>query len=668
MRNHHQALCARIEEASYLYNVLDQPRIPDAEYDRLMSELLELESAHPELKTPTSPSRRVGGQPLTAFKQVVHKIPMLSLDNVFSGAEVRAFDQRICDRLMMLSGLNFCCEPKIDGLAVSLLYVGGRLVQAATRGDGTTGEDVTENVRTINAIPLTLRGAGSAIERLEVRGEVFMPKAGFETMNAKARAEGGKIFVNPRNAAAGSLRQLDSRITAGRPLAFYAYGVGQGSHALGDSHFGRLSQLKAWGLPISPEVKLKKGIEGCLAFHNDILSRRSELTYEIDGVVYKVDSIRLQEELGFVSRAPRWATAHKFPAQEEMTQLESVEFQVGRTGAVTPVAKLKPVFVGGVTVSNATLHNADEIARLDLMIGDTVIVRRAADVIPQIAGIVKDLRPANAGEILFPTQCPVCGSVVERLMGEAVARCTGGLLCKAQRAAALKHFAGRRAMAIDGLGDKLVEQLVDKGLVKTPADLFNLSVDDLTGLDRMGPTSAGRLVTAIETARSTSLPRFLFALGIREVGEATALNLANHFLNLHALRTASIEELLAVADVGEVVAKNVYDFLRQPHNCAMLDSLLADGVHWPAIEQKAASEQPFAGKVFVLTGSLTSLTRQNAEAALRALGAKVAVSVSTKTHVLVAGTAAGSKLNDALRLEIEVWGEEKLVQELGLHA
>ena len=502
----HRQLCELLTEYGHQYYVLDNPTVPDAEYDRLMRELIALEADHPELKTPASPSVRVGGQPLTAFSQVRHEIPMLSLDNVFSSEELQAFEQRMSDRLKRDVRFTFCCEPKLDGLAVSLLYVNGQLVQAATRGDGATGEEITENVRTIKAIPLALRGSGWP-DRLEVRGEVFMPKAGFEAMNAKALAAGEKVFVNPRNAAAGSLRQLDSRITASRPLSFYAYGVGVGGEQLGGSHFGRLNQLKEWGLPLSPEVKLKEGAAGCQAFHDDILARRGELPYEIDGVVYKVDAIALQEELGFVARAPRWATAHKFPAQEEMTLLENVEFQVGRTGAVTPVAKLKPVFVGGVTVSNATLHNADEIERLGVMVGDTVIVRRAGDVIPQIVAVVEAQRPVDAREILFPTECPVCGSAVERLEGEAVARCSGGLFCEAQRKEAIKHFAARRAMDVDGLGDKIVEQLVDKGLVKTPADLFSLNAIQLAGLERMGQKSALNLVAAIDAARSTTLPR-----------------------------------------------------------------------------------------------------------------------------------------------------------------
>lgn len=663
----HQTLCEQLTEYGYQYYVLDTPTVPDAEYDRLMRELIELEAAHPELRTAASPSQRVGGAALTAFAEVSHEIPMLSLDNVFSDDELLAFDQRMQDRLKRPQTFTFCCEPKLDGLAVSLLYEAGVLVRAATRGDGSTGEEITENVRTIQVIPLRLKGDGWPA-RLEVRGEVFMPKAGFDALNERARASGDKVFANPRNAAAGSLRQLDSRITATRPLAFYAYGVGIGGEELGDSHHGRLSRLGQWGLPICPEVKLAQGAAGCQAFHDDILSRRDALPYEIDGVVYKVDDIALQQELGFVARAPRWATAHKFPAQEEMTELENVEFQVGRTGAITPVAKLKPVFVGGVTVSNATLHNADEIERLGVMVGDTVIVRRAGDVIPQIVSVVEARRPADARAILFPDACPVCGSAVERIEGEAVARCSGGLFCGAQRAAALKHFAARRAMDIEGLGDKIIDQLVEKQLVATPADLFRLDVKMLAGLERMGPKSAQNLVEAIDKARSTTLPRFLFALGIREVGEATALNLANHFLTLDALRAASVEQLLEVADVGDVVAKHVWFFLRQAHNIEVLEALLAAGIHWPAIEKKEATEQPLAGKTFVLTGTLTVLSRNDAKAALQALGAKVAGSVSAKTDVLVAGEAAGSKLAKAQELGITIWSERELQAALGLPA
>ena len=665
------ALRAELDEHNYRYYVLDEPSVPDAEYDRLFRELQTLEAEHPELVTPESPTQRVGGEALSAFGEVRHEVPMLSLGNGFDEEDLRAFDRSVQGGLGLSGGdlfgggaeVEYSCEPKLDGLAVSLLYRDGQLVRGATRGDGSTGEDISANVRTIRNVPLKLQGSGWPAV-LEVRGEVYMPRAGFDELNARQAESGAKTFANPRNAAAGSLRQLDPKITASRPLEFCCYGVGQVSGELPATQVGMLEQLKAWGVPISRELKLARGIEQCLAYYRDIGERRMALPYDIDGVVFKVNNIEDQQQLGFRARTPHWALAHKFPAQEELTELLDVEFQVGRTGAVTPVARLKPVKVAGVTVSNATLHNMDEVARLGLMIGDTVIVRRAGDVIPQIVAVVEAQRPADARAILFPTECPVCGSAVERLEGEAVTRCSGGLFCEAQRKEAIKHFAARRAMDVDGLGDKIVEQLVDKGLVKTPADLFSLNAIQLAGLERMGQKSALNLVAAIDAARSTTLPRFLFALGIREVGEATALNLANHFLTLDALRAASVEQLLEVADVGDIVAKHVYYFLRQPHNIEVLEALLAAGIHWPAIEKKEASEQPFAGKTFVLTGTLTTLSRNDAKAALQALGAKVAGSVSAKTDVLVAGEAAGSKLVKAQELGITVWSEEELQQAL----
>ena len=568
----HRQLCELLVEYGHQYYVLDNPTVPDAEYDRLMRELIALEAEHPELKTPASPSVRVGGQPLSAFSQVRHEIPMLSLDNVFSAEELQAFEQRMRDRLKRELNFTFCCEPKLDGLAVSLLYVDGQLVQAATRGDGATGEEITENVRTIKAIPLVLRGSGWPA-RLEVRGEVFMPKAGFEAMNAKAQAAGEKVFVNPRNAAAGSLRQLDSRITASRPLSFYAYGVGIGGDELGNSHFARLNQLKAWGLPLSPEVKLKEGAAGCQAFHDDILARRSELPYEIDGVVYKVDDIGLQQELGFVARAPRWATAHKFPAEEEMTLLENVEFQVGRTGAVTPVAKLKPVFVGGVTVSNATLHNADEIERLGVMIGDTVIVRRAGDVIPQIVAVVEAQRPADARVIEFPANCPVCGSeiiqekkivqqktkILEKTL--ATRKCTGGLDCLAQVKESLKHFVSRNAVDIEGVGDKVIEQLVNNGVVKHPADLFRLEIGDFLKLDGFADISAKNSFDAIQAKiGTTSSIDFLFGLGIPSVGQVVAERLIVELGCLDNIMSAPRGIISQINGVGLDIDAEISDY------------------------------------------------------------------------------------------------------------
>lgn len=650
----------------HLYHVLDAPEIPDAEYDRLMQQLRELEAQHPELITNDSPTQRVGAAPLDAFEQVKHEVPMLSLDNVFDEESYLAFDKRVHDRLKRADPLTFCCELKLDGLAVSLLYEDGELVRAATRGDGTTGENITANVRTIRAIPLRLQG-DNIPRRVEVRGEVFMPLAGFEQLNDEARRKGGKVFANPRNAAAGSLRQLDPRITAKRPLTFFCYGVGllEGGE-LPRSHIQRLMQFKAWGLPVSERVKLCTGSEQVIAFYRQVEQDRGGLGFDIDGVVIKVDSLDLQEQLGFVARAPRWATAFKFPAQEQITQVREVEFQVGRTGAITPVARLEPVQVAGVIVSNATLHNADEIERLGLRIGDTVIVRRAGDVIPQVVGVVMDQRPQDAKEITFPEHCPVCGSDIERVEGEAVARCTGGLFCAAQRKEALKHFVSRRALDVDGMGDKIIEQLVEKQYVENPADLFTLTAGKLTGLDRMGPKSAQNLIVALEKAKQTTFARFLYALGIREVGEATAANLAAHFRNLENLRAADIEALKSVPDVGEVVAKHVVNFLGEEHNQKVIEAL-EKVITWPEPQQIIAEEidSPFAGKTVVLTGSLTTLSRDEAKDRLAALGAKVSGSVSKKTDLVIAGEAAGSKLVKAQELGITVIDEAEMIRLLG---
>ncbi|ENM3765968.1 NAD-dependent DNA ligase LigA [Vibrio cholerae] len=652
-----------LHEHGVRYYVEDAPTIPDAEYDRLMRELLELEAAHPELMSSDSPSLRVGGRPLDAFESVVHEIPMLSLDNAFDDSELDSFYRRMTDRIPAVQHSAFCCEPKLDGLAVSLLYENGVLTRAATRGDGTTGENITENVRTIKSIPLRLQGADFPT-RLEVRGEVFMPKAGFEALNARALKKGEKQFVNPRNAAAGSLRQLDSKITAQRPLAFYAYSVGviEGGE-LATSHYQRFLQLKGWGLPICPETKLVTSLTEVKAFYQDILQRRQSLAYEIDGVVIKVDDIQLQERLGFVARAPRWAIAYKFPAQEELTLLNYVEFQVGRTGAITPVAKLEPVFVGGVTVSNATLHNADEIERLGVMVGDTVVIRRAGDVIPQIVSVVLERRPENAKSIVFPTRCPVCQSDVERVEGEAVARCSGGLICQAQRKEALKHFVSRKAMDVEGLGDKVIEQLVDREMVSTPADLFRLRAGELTILERMGPKSAQNVIDALNKAKQTTLPKFLYALGIREVGEATALNLAQHFLSLEAIQQASLEQFIEVPDVGVVVASHLQAFFAQDRNQQVINELLEQGITWPALTAApVAVDSALAGKIVVLTGSFTQLSRNDAKAALQALGAKVTGSVSKNTDIVFAGEAAGSKLAKAAELGIQVFDEQALIE------
>ena len=649
----------------YEYHVLDNPTIPDAEYDRLFHQLKALEAAHPELITADSPTQRVGAKPLSGFAQIRHEIPMLSLDNAFSDEEFYAFVKRIEDRLIRLpEPLTFCCEPKLDGLAVSILYVNGVLTQAATRGDGTTGEDITANIRTIRNIPLQLL-MDNPPARLEVRGEVFMPHEGFERLNQQALEKGEKTFANPRNAAAGSLRQLDPKITSKRPLVLNAYGIGIAEGVdLPNTHYDRLQWLKSIGIPVNPEIRLCNGTDEVLDFYRDIQNKRSSLGYDIDGTVLKINDIALQEKLGFISKAPRWAIAYKFPAQEELTRLNDVEFQVGRTGAITPVAKLEPVFVAGVTVSNATLHNGDEIERLDIAIGDTVVIRRAGDVIPQIIGVLHDRRPADARPIVFPETCPVCDSAIVRIEGEAVARCTGGLFCAAQRKEALKHFVSRKAMDIDGVGGKLIEQLVDRELIHTPADLFKLDLTTLTRLDRMGAKSAENALASLEKAKNTTLARFIFALGIREVGEATALNLANHFKTLEALQNADLEALQQVPDVGEVVANRILAFWHEPHNVAVVNDLIAQGVHWDDVEVKEVDENLFKGKTVVLTGTLTQMGRNEAKALLQDMGAKVSGSVSAKTDFVIAGDAAGSKLTKAQELGVAVLTEEEFLAQI----
>ncbi len=660
LRERLRALRDQLHHHSYQYYVLDAPEIPDAEYDRLFRELQEIEIQHPEWLSLDSPSQRVGAEPLPAFSQVRHETPMLSLDNVFSEQELLDFDRRVKSRLDDAAAPTYACEPKLDGIAVSLLYVDGVLVRGATRGDGRVGEDITQNVRTIASIPLRLRGEGWP-EELEVRGEIYMPRAGFERINALGRETDGKVFVNPRNAAAGSLRQLDSRITAKRSLEMSCYGIAlQEGEALFDTHSEGLQRLREWGFLVSPELRVVDSIEGCLAYYEDLLARRDNLAYDIDGIVFKVDSLALQAQLGFVSRAPRWAIAHKFPAQEEITLLRDVEFQVGRTGAVTPVAKLEPVFVGGVTVSNASLHNFDEIARLGVMVGDCVVVRRAGDVIPQIVQVVLERRPENAVSIMAPTRCPVCESALERAPGEAVLRCSGGLVCGAQRKEAIKHFASRKAMDIDGLGDKLVEQFVDAGLIETVADLYLLTVDQIANLERMGQKSAENLIAALDKSRATTLPRFLYSLGIREVGEATALNLARHFGGLPELMMATEEMLIEVEDVGPIVASHLHAFFATEFNRDVVRQLCERGVNWPAA-QKQGGEQPLAGQTWVLTGNLESMTRSEAKEKLQALGAKVAGSVSAKTDCVAAGTSAGSKLAKAEALGVKVVDEQGLL-------
>ncbi|MDP0008539.1 NAD-dependent DNA ligase LigA [Glaesserella parasuis] len=653
----------KLREYEYHYHVLDNPLVPDAEYDRLMNELKNLEWQHPELITSDSPTQRVGAKPLDGFAQITHETPMLSLDNAFSDDDLTGFLRRIEDRIAINSNqIEFCCEPKLDGLAVSILYVDGVLTQAATRGDGTTGEDITANIRTIRNIPLKLKSSNPP-HRLEVRGEVFMPQQGFEQLNEKALAKGEKTFANPRNAAAGSLRQLDPKITRQRPLMLNAYNIGvyESDDELPTTHFDRLQWLKTLGIPVNAEITLATGSQALTAFYQKIQAKRSSLGYDIDGTVLKVNKIVLQEQLGFISKAPRWAIAYKFPAQEEMTILNDVEFQVGRTGAITPVAKLEPVFVAGVTVSNATLHNGDEIERLGIAIGDTVIIRRAGDVIPQIVGVVAERRLDNAKKIAFPTACPVCNSAVVRVEGEAVARCTGGLFCGAQRKEALKHFVSRKAMDIDGVGEKLIEQLMERELIHTPADLFKLDHTTLMRLERMGEKSANNALQSIEKAKNTTLARFLFALGIRDVGESTAQNLANHFGTLDAIRQADLDTLKQVQDVGEVVANRLFQFWQEPHNIEVVEDLIAQGVKWQDVVQQEIADNPLKDKTVVLTGTLTQLTRDQAKALLQQLGCKVSGSVSSKTDYLIAGEKAGSKLAKAQELGVKILSEDELI-------
>ncbi|MDH5611896.1 MAG: NAD-dependent DNA ligase LigA [Gammaproteobacteria bacterium] len=650
----------QLRRHSYLYYVLDDPEISDSEYDRLYRELEQLEKEHPELITSDSPTQRVGATPLKSFSQVQHLMPMLSLDNVFSENELQAFYKRIQDRLGTDNTVEFAVEPKLDGLAVSIVYENGELVRAATRGDGTTGEDITQNIRTLHSVPLRLLGDDFP-DVLEVRGEVFMPKAGFDELNRLAREKGEKTFVNPRNAAAGSLRQLDPGITAKRPLAMYCYGAGiVEGYDLPGKHSEILQQIKRWGFPVCSESKVVEGVQGCVEFYETLLNNRDRLAYDIDGVVYKVNQIALQNKLGFVARAPRWAIAHKFPAQEEITTILDVDFQVGRTGALTPVARLEPVFVGGVTVSNATLHNMDEVRRKDIHIGDKVIVRRAGDVIPEVARVVMSLRSSDVRQIHLPKQCPVCGSDVEQTEGEAVARCSGGLFCKAQRTEAIKHYASRKAMDIDGLGDKLVEQLVEAGLINTVADLYRLNVGEVAALERMGEKSASNLIEAITVSLQPTLARFIYALGIREVGETTALNLANAFESLDALIKSDEESLQQVPDVGPVVAQHVVKFFSQQHNVDVIKQLLDAGIRFKQRAVSAVVNEQLNGKTFVITGTLHSMTRDQAKDKIQAAGAKVSSSISAKTDYLLAGEKAGSKLSKAEQLGVKVINEQQL--------
>jgi len=656
-----------LDEHNYRYYVLDSPTISDAQFDRLFHELQKLESEHPELITPQSPTQRVGAKPLKIFASIRHEIPMLSLNNGFNKEDVVAFDKRIHERLDLdlFHDIEYVCEPKFDGLSISLFYKQGLLEYAATRGDGEIGENITQNIKTIGSVPLKLRGTKYP-EILEVRGEVYIPKADFIKLNELAAKNGEKIFVNPRNAASGSLRQLDPNVTAKRPLQIFCYVVARTSsdYKLPSKHSIILEHIKEWGFRVNDEIKVVKNIEGCLSYYQEMEKKRQKLPYEIDGVVYKVNSIHLQQELGIISRAPRWALAHKFPAQEEMTQVLDIEFQVGRTGALTPVARLKPIFVGGATVSNATLHNIDEVHRKDVRIGDTVVVRRAGDVIPEIALVVLEKRPYHAQKVKLPIHCPVCGSDVVKAEGEVLARCSGGLFCKAQRQESIKHFASKTGMNIEGLGDKLIEQLVELELVKYVTDLYKLTIEQLADLERMGKKSAANIIAAIEQSKETTLAKFLYALGIREIGITTARSLAKNFGSLDALLQASEEVLQKIPDIGPVGALHIVTFFHQNHNLKLIKELQELGVHWKEELHKKMDHLPLAGKIFVLTGTLETLTRDEATEKLQELGATVSSSVSKKTSYVVTGKDAGSKLTKAQELGIEILEEKNFIKML----
>jgi DNA ligase (NAD+) len=660
-------LTARLRRWGAAYFEVDTPLVPDADYDAAMLQLRALEADHPDLQAPDSPTQRVGGAPLSAFQTIAHRMPMLSLDNAFSETELIEFHRRVIERLSV-SEITYCCEPKLDGVAVSIVYESGLLTQAATRGDGVSGEDITANVRTIRNVPLMLSG-DDIPSYLEVRGEITIPRSGFEQMNARARRLGQKVFVNPRNAAAGSLRQLDSGVTAKRPLEFTAYSVGVFEGSLPASHDGTLRALSEWCIPISEHMQTVVGIEACEVYYEQMAAQRDALPFDIDGIVYKVNSLEQQDRLGFISRAPRWAIARKFPAQEVSTRLLGVDFQVGRTGVITPVARLEPVFVAGVTVSNATLHNIDEIERLGVSIGDVVVVRRAGDVIPQIVSVVRDdtANEVSVREpIVFPAQCPACGAALAREAGETAIRCVGGVGCGAQLKGVVRHFASRKAMNIDGLGDKLIDQLVDEGLLESVADLFRLTKESVGMLDRMGEKSSENLLSSVAAARQTTLPKLIYALGIREVGEATARSLAEHFMTLDAMLAASVEALEDVDDVGPVVAQHIRAFAEDGRNCTILDELQAAGVNWPDVALDAG-DGPLAGTIWVVTGKLVAMSREEAESRLRALGAKTASSVSKKTTSVVAGPGAGSKRKRAESLAVPIIDESALLVVLESH-
>ncbi len=658
---HYLELIEQITRYDYEYYVLNESTVPDAHYDRLMLEIRELEQANPDWVTADSPTQRVAGTPQEGFATVAHRVAMLSLDNAFSSDDLIAFVKRLQDRLNSEATIEFACEPKLDGIAISLLYENGRLIRGATRGDGTTGEDITANVRTVRSIPLKLHGTGWPTV-LEVRGEIYLPKKGFEQMNAQAIKNDQKTFVNPRNAASGSLRQLDSKLTAQRPLEMCCYSVGyyEGGELPATQH-ELMNLFGQWGLKINSEQAVVQGVEGILDYYTTLEQKRDALAYEIDGIVFKVNDFNLQSRLGFVSRAPRWAIARKFPAQEEMTRLLDVEFQVGRTGALTPVARLEPVFVGGVTVSNATLHNMDEVERLGVHLGDEVIVRRAGDVIPQVVKVVEGSRLAGAVAIQMPTECPQCGSVVERVEGEAVMRCTGGIFCGAQRREALKHFVSRKAMDIDGFGEKIVDALLEANKIHSASDIFELCADEVSGLERMGDKSAANLIKSIEQSKNTTLARFLFSLGIREVGETTARNLASHFGTIEKIISASEEQLLSVDDVGPKVAAHVINYFSEQQNVMEVQRLIALGVHWED-ELESAEGLLLSGQTWVVTGKISAMSRDEAKDYLLRLGAKVAGSVSSKTTQLVAGPGAGSKLKKATELGIPVMNEAEFIE------
>lgn len=658
-----QDLRQKILDYDYQYYVQDNPVVPDSEYDRLFRQLQALEAAHPELLDPASPTQRVAGTPNDAFEPVSHGKPMRSLSNVFTVEELQAFIKRLTDKLdNPPASIAFVCEPKLDGLAVNLTYEKGKLIAAATRGDGETGENITANIKTIQAVPLQLR-VNNPPGKIEIRGEVYIPKADFEIYNEEARKQGEKTFANPRNAAAGSLRQLNPAITAQRPLAIYCYGVGLcEGYTLPDTHTNLLGLLKTFGFRVSPEIRTEQGLAGCLNYYENLLAKRADLPYEIDGVVYKVDSLALQDELGYIARAPRFACAHKFPALEEMTSVLAVDFQVGRTGALTPVARLQPVNVAGVMVSNATLHNMDEIARKDIHIGDTVIIRRAGDVIPEVVSVILENRPAQTETIVMPLHCPVCQSQVIREEGEAVARCVGGLFCKAQLKRMMWHFASRKAMYIDGLGSTLIDQLIDEGLVHSLPDLYSLTEETLSKLPRMGKKSAINVLQALEKSKSTTFNRFIYALGIRDIGEVGARVLTAHYGTLDNLQQASEEELMSLQDIGPVAAARVVHFFAQRHNKEVIEKLLAAGIHWPNPKPaRQDSNHPLFNKIVVLTGTLTSMGREDAKAALQAVGAKVTGSISAKTDYLIAGAEAGSKLAKAESLGVKILNEQEFL-------